>query len=235
MHGIAAELLWEFDAVQRLAEAQIAGAVGSLILGQAPADPAAGPAGDPHEEVSNLLRTRLEVQQVRSTRPPLVGLRLGRPAQRQAGRSGSPIPTLDGEANPGNGWVVLIDEIDKAEADLPNGLLERSAPVSLRPRDSTNRSGSRASSPWSSSPPTRSACCPMRSSSALLGLAPETPGGRQGATRLPSLPVRRIPRAAKVRSRPSSSRSRPSCWSRIVGWPLTAMSPPCPARPSIST
>ena len=117
------ELLWEFDAVQRLAEAQIAGAVGSLILGQAPADPAAGPAGDPHEEVSNLLRTRLEFAKFVRPGPLWWGFDW-EDAKRQAGRSGSPIPALDGEADPRNGWVVLIDEIDKAEADLPNGLLE---------------------------------------------------------------------------------------------------------------
>jgi MoxR-like ATPase len=50
-----------------------------------------------------------------------------------------PPPQLDG-GDPANGCVVLIDEIDKAEADVPNGLLEalgagcfnpqgRSAPV----------------------------------------------------------------------------------------------------------
>lgn len=117
------ELLWEFDAVQRLAEAQLAGAVGSLILGQAAADPAAGPAGDPHETVSNLLRTRLEFGKFVRPGPLWWGFDW-EDAQRQALRSGSPVPALDGEANPGNGWVVLIDEIDKAEADLPNGLLE---------------------------------------------------------------------------------------------------------------
>ncbi len=117
------ELLWEFDAVQRLAEAQLAGAVGSLILGQAAADPAAGPAVDPHETVSNLLRTRLEFGKFVRPGPLWWGFDW-EDAQRQAVRSGSPVPALDGEANPGNGWVVLIDEIDKAEADLPNGLLE---------------------------------------------------------------------------------------------------------------
>ncbi len=117
------ELLWEFDAVQRLAEAQIAGAVGSLILGQAPADPAAGPTGDPHETVSNLLRTRLDLGKFVRPGPLWWGFDW-EDAQRQAERSDSPVPALDGEADPRSGWVVLIDEIDKAEADLPNGLLE---------------------------------------------------------------------------------------------------------------
>ena len=85
------ELLWEFDAVQRLAEAQIAGAVGSLILGQAPADPAAGPAGDPHEDGLQPAAYPAGVCQVRSTRPPLVGLRLGRrPAPGRAERFARP-------------------------------------------------------------------------------------------------------------------------------------------------
>jgi len=113
------ELLWEFDAVQRLAEAQIAGAVGSLILGKA----AAVAVGDPHEEVSNLLRIRLEFAKFVRPGPLWWGFDW-EDAQRQAGRSGSPVPARDGEADPGNGWVVLIDEIDKAESDLPNGLLE---------------------------------------------------------------------------------------------------------------
>ena len=84
------ELLWEFDAVQRLAEAQIAGAVGSLILGQAPADPAAGPM-HPHETVSNLLRTRLEFAKFVRPGPLWWGFDW-EDAQRQAGRSGSPVP-----------------------------------------------------------------------------------------------------------------------------------------------
>ena len=31
---------------------------------------------------------------------------------------------MEGDADPANGCVVLIDEIDKAETDVPNGLLE---------------------------------------------------------------------------------------------------------------
>jgi MoxR-like ATPase len=63
-------------------------------------------------------------------------------AQEQAERVGAPRPVLDPDAKPENGCVVLIDEIDKAEADLPNGLLEalgagqftplgRSSPVAM--------------------------------------------------------------------------------------------------------
>ena len=56
--------------------------------------------------------------------------------------------------------MVLIDEIDKAEADLPNGLLEVLGRGSSPPWGGTNRSRSQESSPWSSSPPTRSAFLP---------------------------------------------------------------------------
>ena len=116
------ELLWEFDAVQRLAEAQIAGAVGSLILGQAPADPAAGPAGDPHETVSNLLRTRLEFGKFVRPGPLWWGFDW-EDAQRQAGRSGSPVPTLDGEADP----EERLGGPDRRDRQGRGGLAQRTA------------------------------------------------------------------------------------------------------------
>ena len=45
-------------------------------------------------------------------------------AQTQAKRAGGAIPVRLAGCDPANGVVVLIDEIDKAEADVPNGLLE---------------------------------------------------------------------------------------------------------------
>jgi MoxR-like ATPase len=45
-------------------------------------------------------------------------------AKKQADRIGTAIPPHDANADPENGCVVLIDEIDKAESDVPNGLLE---------------------------------------------------------------------------------------------------------------
>ena len=42
----------------------------------------------------------------------------------QANRTRTPFPSCDPPADPRNGCVVLIDEIDKAESDVPNGLLE---------------------------------------------------------------------------------------------------------------
>jgi MoxR-like ATPase len=100
------DLLWEFDAIMRLADAQIAGALS---------------AGTDHqkEESRRLLATGNYV------RPgPLWWAFDWEDALRQAKRSNSPIPLFDPSADPANGCVVLIDEIDKADSDVPNGLLE---------------------------------------------------------------------------------------------------------------
>jgi MoxR-like ATPase len=45
-------------------------------------------------------------------------------AKRQAEEVRDPTPVAPKEWKPGGGCVVLIDEIDKAESDVPNGLLE---------------------------------------------------------------------------------------------------------------
>jgi MoxR-like ATPase len=100
------DLLWEFDAIMRLADAQIAGALS---------------AGTNHqgEELRRLLAVGNYV------RPgPLWWAFDWDDAQRQAARSKSPAPQHDPNADPSNGCVVLIDEIDKADSDVPNGLLE---------------------------------------------------------------------------------------------------------------
>ena len=69
------------------------------------------------------LRKRLSVR--RFLRPgPLWWAFDWESATEQARLSGSPVPTLDPGADPTNGCVVLIDEIDKADTDVPNGLLE---------------------------------------------------------------------------------------------------------------
>jgi MoxR-like ATPase len=75
-------------------------------------------------------RPRLVRERLRSELPIAVYVRPGPlwwafdwdSAQEQAARSGAEFtPPVDG---PKNGRVVLIDEIDKADSDLPNGLLE---------------------------------------------------------------------------------------------------------------
>ena len=96
------DLLWRYDAVARLAEAQLSGALGRLEEG---------------------IRRRLAVGNF--LRPgPLWWAFDWRDAARQADEIGEGAPPKEGDADPDNGYVVLIDEIDKAETDVPNGLLE---------------------------------------------------------------------------------------------------------------
>lgn len=96
------DLLWHFDAVERLAEAQLAGALG---------------------EDRNSVRQRLRVQNY--LRPgPLWWAFDWKDAERQAEVARAAVPPQHDGGDPQNGWVVLVDEIDKAETDVPNGLLE---------------------------------------------------------------------------------------------------------------
>ncbi len=117
----ARDLLWEFDAVMRLAEAQISAALAPVL------DSESNPTGEPghdRKSLSRQLRKRLSVR--RFLRPgPLwwafdwkSALRTGSSAAVRQGRNWKP------GADPANGSVVLIDEIDKADTDVPNGLLE---------------------------------------------------------------------------------------------------------------
>jgi MoxR-like ATPase len=112
------DLLWEFDAIMRLADAQIAAAVsGAGPRGEGPegAEP-----GDAREQE---LRTRLAIANY--VRPgPFWWAFDWSSAAEQATRTGTPAPPLEAGADPANGCVVLIDEIDKADTDVPNGLLE---------------------------------------------------------------------------------------------------------------
>ena len=100
----AQDLLWHFDAVARLGDAQALGAERS------------GP-----EEV----RKRLAPLNYLSP-GPLWWVFDWASAEDQRGRAGDvqarPLPPPGWQ--PKDGAVLLIDEIDKAEADLPNGLLD---------------------------------------------------------------------------------------------------------------
>jgi hypothetical protein len=63
--------------------------------------------------------------------------------------------------------VLLIDEIDKADPDLPNALLEVLANLGFRePYGGTEVACTEATRPLSSSPPTRSGSCPTPSCAA---------------------------------------------------------------------
>ncbi|HRC71512.1 MAG TPA: MoxR family ATPase [Candidatus Competibacter sp.] len=96
------DLLWHYDAVTRLAEAQLCGALRQR-----------------EEDV----RSRLAVDNFLHP-GPLWWAFDWQSAVNQAAKVGVGAPAIMDEADPTNGCVVLIDEIDKAESDVPNGLLE---------------------------------------------------------------------------------------------------------------
>jgi MoxR-like ATPase len=96
------ELLWQFDSIRRLAEAQVCGV---LKLNQ------------------KELEERLNVKRYVQPGPLWWGFDWDG-AYKHAEDRGFAIPPVGKGCDPANGRVVLIDEIDKADSDLPNGLLE---------------------------------------------------------------------------------------------------------------
>jgi len=97
------DLLWHFDAVARLAQAQLYAALGQ----QAGVDVARDLAAQ------------------HFVRPgPLWWAFDAESACRASGYGATPLDQGDNATRQAQGWVLLIDEIDKAESDVPNGLLE---------------------------------------------------------------------------------------------------------------
>ena len=102
-HSEARDLLWSFDAISRLAEAQVQGALG----------------GRDEETVRASLRPE------RFVAPgPLWWTFDWESASCQAKAVGAARPQTPDGWTPEHGAVLLIDEIDKADAAVPNGLLE---------------------------------------------------------------------------------------------------------------
>jgi MoxR-like ATPase len=129
------DLLWHFDAVARLAEAQLIGATRGLGLSV----PDTGEVKDPaaqREQADRQAKERLAIG--RFLHPRALWWAFDwEGALKQAREVGvQPPPQPDG-GDPGVGCVVLIDEIDKAEADVPNGLLEALGVGSFLPQGST--------------------------------------------------------------------------------------------------
>ncbi len=116
------DLLWHFDAVARLAEAQLI----SVLRAVPRADPAKEPkpkasAKEPAEPPG--IRDRLSIG--RFLHPRALWWAFDwKDALTQANQVGVPSPPQPDGGKPANGCLILIDEIDKAEADVPNGLLE---------------------------------------------------------------------------------------------------------------
>lgn len=96
------DLLWHFDAIERLAKAQLCGAL-----------------GDDKETVKKELKVANYLHP-----GPLWWAFDWQDAAKQAKEIGLPEPPQFDGGKAENGCLVLIDEIDKAESDVPNGLLE---------------------------------------------------------------------------------------------------------------
>lgn len=95
-------LLWRFDAVERLAMAQVCGA---LRLTEP--------------------EVRERLQEKKFVMPgPLWWAFDWDNAMDHCTEMGQRVPTVAPDTDPAHGRVVLIDEIDKADSDVPNGLLE---------------------------------------------------------------------------------------------------------------
>jgi MoxR-like ATPase len=111
------DLLWHFDAVSRLAEAQLLGALRT---------------SDRKRDARASVRTRLAVSRYLHPRPLWWAFDWA-DALRQAEQVGQKEPPQQDGGDPDNGCLVLIDEIDKAESDVPNGLLEALGAGSFAP------------------------------------------------------------------------------------------------------
>lgn len=130
----ARDLMYTVDSVRRLAEAQLMGAVASFLP---PMNPTA--ASEPNQQdakasgrtmetwmrdVGQLIGLRVDLSRF-ITPGPLWWAFDWKSAWDQSKLAESPSAHGEKEwAESGGAAVVLIDEIDKAEADVPNGLLE---------------------------------------------------------------------------------------------------------------
>ena len=115
----ARDLLWRFDAVARLAAAQ----VGRRDDGQMPASSA------------HLMMPEDPMAEQNFIVPgPLWWAFQWDGAGKAARSTGASPPSEDSELAKTNGAVVLIDEIDKADSDVPNGLLEALGARQFRPQ-----------------------------------------------------------------------------------------------------
>ena len=116
------DLLWSYDAVRRLADAQLL-STGSRFLPQLAADEKDAVNRQAAQDIRKWLDQQLDVSKYVSPGPLWWAFSWG-----DAARQAENAKTKGRDPQPGskvkNGCVVLIDEIDKAETDVPNGLLE---------------------------------------------------------------------------------------------------------------
>ena len=116
------DLLWHFDAVARLAAAQL---IGALYRAPFPdvTTKSANPGTERFTSAQQSIGELLAIK--RFLHPHALWWAFDwEGALSQAQLVGVPPPPQPDGGDPTNGCLVLIDEIDKAEADVPNGLLE---------------------------------------------------------------------------------------------------------------
>ena len=127
------DLLWTFDAVQRLAEAQLCGAIRGNAMSLNQDSPAKQQDSDANDsQLRDEFQSRLEQWRFIEPGPLWWGFdwrgaldHMRNRVKAGAYRTASDKDLIpDPRGNPDNGVVVLIDEIDKADTDVPNGLLE---------------------------------------------------------------------------------------------------------------
>ncbi len=114
------DLLWHFDAVARLAEAQL---LGALWRASASPDQTTLPPEQQHDAAASSVRARLAIEHFLHPRALWWAFDWDGALLQAKPVGAQPPPQPDG-GDSANGCLVLIDEIDKAEADVPNGLLE---------------------------------------------------------------------------------------------------------------
>lgn len=105
VHTESRDLLWHFDAVSRLAEAQIQGSLSQEERDKRYQDQESDPLAIEKFIVPQALWWALNWDS----------------AEKMSNKT---LPKIDEGCSKDNGTVVLIDEIDKVNADVPNGLLE---------------------------------------------------------------------------------------------------------------
>ena len=123
------DLLWTFDAVQRLAESQVAA---NTLRGSNESNNESNPAQSPEAK----LREAIDVKKF--IHPGPLWWAIDWDSANHANRDGlasAPtwVSTKKDSWTPDQGLVILIDEIDKAESSVPNGLLEVFGARQLQP------------------------------------------------------------------------------------------------------
>ena len=136
------DLLFGFDAVMRLAEAQLCSTI-KLQPNPAPSNPHPNANPNSNDLYEQQVRERLRIEKFVQPGPLWWAFNSTHAEQHLAqhlnGKHASQLNEGHNRARAPHGWVVLIDEIDKAESDVPNGLLEALGSGEFQPLGDSGR------------------------------------------------------------------------------------------------